>query len=104
MQTARTKCLGASTLATLLLAVALAGSAAATDTVADRSGLKWMELPALPDAEGFAGMFSGTSHGVLMAAGGANFPEGRPWEGGQKTWHDTIYVLQKPDGRWKTAG
>ena len=103
MQTARTKCLGASTLATLLFVVAMTGSAGAADTVADRSGLKWMELPALPDTEGFAGMFSGTSHGVLIAAGGANFPEKRPWEGGPKIWHDTIYVLPKPDGLWKTA-
>ncbi len=103
MQTARTKCRGSSTLATLLFAVGMAGSAAATDTVADRSGLKWMELPALPDAEGFGGMFSGSSHGVLIAGGGANFPEGRTWEGGKKTWYDTIYVLPKPDGRWKPA-
>jgi hypothetical protein len=28
-----------------------------------------------------------------MVAGGANFPAGRPWEGGRKVWHDGIFFL-----------
>ncbi len=49
-------------------------------------------------------MFAGVSGGALIAAGGANFPDKRPWEGGKKIWHDTILVLEKPDGAWKVAG
>jgi N-acetylneuraminic acid mutarotase len=36
----------------------------------------------------------------LIVAGGANFPEKMPWEGGQKVWHDSIFVLPKDDGQW----
>ena len=49
-------------------------------------------------------MFAGVSGGALLAAGGANFPDKKPWEGGKKIWHDTVFVLEKPDGAWKAAG
>lgn len=49
-------------------------------------------------------MFVGVSGGALLAAGGANFPDKRPWEGGKKIWYDTVFVLEKPDGQWKVAG
>ena len=65
---------------------------------------RWTALPALPDKEGFASMFAGVSGGALLAAGGANFPDKRPWEGGKKVWYDTVFVLAKPDGQWQFAG
>ncbi|MEX2112266.1 MAG: sodium/solute symporter [Pirellulales bacterium] len=37
-------------------------------------------------------------------AGGANFPEAMPWEGGTKVWHDSIFVLERPDAAWRIAG
>src|SRR5262245_53336947 len=61
-------------------------------------------LPSLPDKEGFAGMFAGVSDGKLLAAGGANFPDKKPWVGGTKVWYDTIFVLDRPDGKWQPAG
>jgi N-acetylneuraminic acid mutarotase len=64
----------------------------------------WSELPPLPDKEGFAGSFAGVSDGVLLVAGGANFPDKKPWEGGTKAWYGTIFALEKPDGQWKPAG
>lgn len=64
----------------------------------------WTPLPALPDAEGFAGSFSGVSGGALIVAGGTNFPDKRPWEGGTKVWYDSIYALEKPEGTWKKVG
>ncbi len=64
----------------------------------------WEQLPSLPDREGFAGMFAGVSGDALVVAGGANFPQGRPWDGGQKVWYDDIYVLPEPGGRWQAAG
>src|SRR5580692_4015153 len=60
--------------------------------------LHWQQLPPLPDREGFATPFDGTSNGALIVAGGANFPEKRPWEGGTKIWYDAIFVLTDPQG------
>src|ERR1043166_8535698 len=65
--------------------------------------LKWRELPPLPDRVGFAGMFAGVGGGALLVAGGANFPDAMPWDGGKKVWYDSIYVLAKADGRWITG-
>ena len=64
----------------------------------------WTRLPSLPDKEGFAGSFAGVSNGALIVAGGANFPDKKPWEGGGKVWYDTVFVLQRPDGEWNVAG
>jgi N-acetylneuraminic acid mutarotase len=69
----------------------------------EKEALHWSELPPLPDKEGFAGMYAGVSNGALIAAGGANFPEKRPWEGGTKAWYKEIYVLENPDGQWIRA-
>ena len=60
----------------------------------------WTELPAIPDKEGFAGMYAGVSRNVLICAGGANFPDKKPWEGGAKQWYDQIYFLDATDGTW----
>lgn len=73
-----------------------------SSSAADSVG--WSKLPSLPDKEGFASMFAGVSGGALLAAGGANFPDKKPWEGGKKIWYDTVFVLEKPDGQWKVAG
>lgn len=66
--------------------------------------LTWKQLPPLPDALGVAGAFAGVSNGALLVAGGANFPDKMPWEGGQKIWRDRVWVLEKPDGAWREAG
>lgn len=59
-------------------------------------------FPALPDAEGMAGMFAGVSHGNLFCMGGANFPQKKPWEGGKKVWYADIF---RYDGRvWQRMG
>jgi SSS family solute:Na+ symporter len=67
----------------------------------------WSEvanLPALANGEkqlGVAGAFTGVHNGVLIVAGGANFPNGKPWEGGKKMYRDGIYVLQKTQDRYE---
>lgn len=68
-------------------------------------------LPDLPFVSGYAnpgvaGAFAGVSNGVLLLAGGANFPNGYPWEGGQKVWQTAIYALSlKPKANiWQPAG
>ena len=70
--------------------------------------LEWDRLPDLPDQEGFAGAFAGVvkegEDEFLVVAGGANFPEGRPWEKGRKVYYDGIYVLPLNDGgEWRMS-
>ena len=66
--------------------------------------LEWKALAPLPDREGFAAPFAGVSGEALLVAGGANFPDKKPWEGGAKVWHDTVFVLEQPGGAWRVAG
>lgn len=80
----------------------------ALGAVAEESVLEWARLPDLPDQEGFAGVFSGVvqdgEESFLVVAGGANFPEGRPWLGGKKVYHDGASVLSSGDGAaWSTS-
>lgn len=66
--------------------------------------LKWSQLAPLPDREGFAGMYAGVSGDGLLAAGGANFPDKKPWEGGTKAWYDTVWRLDSPEAKWRAVG
>ncbi|HSJ03673.1 MAG TPA: hypothetical protein VK956_14530 [Verrucomicrobium sp.] len=86
-----------SSLAILLMTVA-------SLSAAPPAPLAWERLPSLPDPEGFASMYAGVSHGALLAAGGANFPGKRPWEGGTKVWYDDVWVLPQPDDVWQKVG
>lgn len=65
---------------------------------------QWRRLESIPDPVGFAGPFAGVSDGALLLAGGANFPGRKPWEGGTKVWHDSVFVLENPAGHWRRAG
>ena len=78
----------------LLVPTVVAGEAPAAKFV-------WGQLPSLPDRHGFAGGFAGVTHDALIFAGGANFPDAPPWDGGKKVWYDSIFVQAKPDGQWK---
>lgn len=59
------------------------------------------QLPPNPDLQdripeeqqpGLAGVYAGITGNFLIVAGGANFPENSPWEGGNKVYWDQIYV------------
>lgn len=63
---------------------------------------EWSALPALPDAQGFAGGFCGVSGGALVFAGGANFPA--PVHDNAKVWHAGVFVLPAPDDLWRRVG
>jgi solute:Na+ symporter, SSS family len=69
--------------------------------------LHWEVAAAFPYPEGsevplgYAGMFVGKDKDVAIFAGGANFPEALPWEGGQKKWWDRIYILKKEKGKYQ---
>ncbi len=58
----------------------------------------------LPNALGVAGPFCGLIDNCLVVAGGANFPDRPPWEGGTKVWQRDVYLLDSPSGTWKRAG
>ncbi|NCB09858.1 MAG: hypothetical protein EOM73_17090, partial [Bacteroidia bacterium] len=60
-------------------------------------------LPALGDSvqPGLAGPVAGAHGNFLLVAGGANFENGLPWRGGQKKYHDTIFLMEKTaSGEW----
>lgn len=71
---------------------------------ASSAALEWTQLPPLPDRLGVAAPFAGVSGGALLVAGGANFPDKMPWEGGTKVWHDQVWLLPEPGGTWREAG
>src|SRR5690554_562525 len=55
-------------------------------------------LPGLPanrgysEQPGLAGPYTGIDNGVIILAGGANFPDKLPWEGGEKVFYDEIFI------------
>ncbi len=63
--------------------------------------LKWEitnELPADSGHSvslGFAGPVTGIHNDMLFIAGGANFPEAMPWEGGVKKFHASVYTYHQ---------
>lgn len=81
----------------LALALTMATSSLAAE-------LQWSQLPAVPDKEGFAGCFAGVSNGALIVAGGANVTAKRWEKDFMKTWYDSIFLLEKPDGAWVRMG
>lgn len=60
--------------------------------------LDWQVYNMLPgpdgqDGLGVAGPVSGIYKGKILVAGGANFPEGMPWEGGKKQYYSEAFVF-----------
>lgn len=61
-------------------------------------------LTEINDAEaksGYAGMVGGIVDNIIIAAGGANFPNALPWEGGEKVYSDKIFVHK--NNKWSIA-
>jgi len=48
---------------------------------------------------GLAGPVAGIHQDIMLIAGGANFPDGLPWEGGQKKYHTAIYLYGLSTGQ-----
>lgn len=70
--------------------------------------IRWDSSLTLPDINGkphpgLAGAFSGCIGDFLFIAGGANFPDATPWNGGTKTWWNTLYYknLNDATSAWK---
>ncbi|MFP6619350.1 MAG: hypothetical protein VB877_08395, partial [Pirellulaceae bacterium] len=90
-------------LATLtFILLSLHGSSGAT------APLNWIQLPLIPNQFGLGGPNAGVHNGALIVAGGANFPNGPPWQvgdkpKGNKVWHKKVFVLEKGDTSWQSA-
>lgn len=84
------------TLAPYVAALTLSACASANNVVS----VNWDKLPPLPPSAGQAkqpgeaGPFAGVHGDALIVAGGANFPDKLPWEGGAKIWWDDVWVLE----------
>lgn len=66
--------------------------------------IDWSCAATLPDVKegeknpGVAGPVAGISNNVLVVAGGANFPDGMPWEGASKVYQDEIFLFYLKKG------
>ena len=89
----------------LFQATALEGSISSTNPGLEK--IEWDNSLTLPDLDGkpnigVAGAFSGFIGDNLIIAGGANFPNATPWNGGNKTYYNTIYYTNtiEPTPKW----
>lgn len=62
--------------------------------------LQWSVAGQLPSEEkktnaGLAGAVIGSKNDQLLVAGGANFPDSFPWQGGKKKYHTKIFLFSK---------
>ena len=58
------------------------------------------DKPAGEEHKGVAGAVIGWHNNLLMVAGGANFPEALPWEGGKKKYHNQIHLFEKKENQF----
>ncbi|MEZ5106960.1 MAG: kelch repeat-containing protein [Draconibacterium sp.] len=73
--------------------------------------IKWGSLPDIPptagqqEQRGLAGALAGVSSEMLVVAGGSNFPDSFPWQGGTKTYYDDIFFfnLKENAETWQVA-
>ncbi|MEO0002306.1 MAG: hypothetical protein RL766_2352 [Bacteroidota bacterium] len=70
----------------------------------ETSIVDWKVATQLPDLNGkpnpgLAGPVAGIHNEIMLIAGGANFPDGLPWEGGQKKYHTPIYLYGLSTGQ-----
>lgn len=65
------------------------------------NSMNWSKITPMPPAPGehtqlgLAGVMGGIHNNALLIAGGANFPDAMPWEGGKKKYWQDVYVLLK---------
>ena len=90
-------------------------SCLATVGLAQAESIKWdSSFPAVPDKHGFAGPFAGVvgeeSDRHLIFGGGANFPQGAPWEKdaagnkAPKVWYSSLYAIKLQEDNLQANG
>ena len=74
--------------------------------VGQESHIQWDNCLVLPSSAGMdrnigvAGAFAGMAAEKLVVAGGANFPDGAPWDGGIKAWWSTLWMFDTVSEEW----
>lgn len=68
--------------------------------------IQWENIASLQNSDGsislgFAGAINALDDDALIIAGGANFPDKMPWEGGKKYYSDAIHILQKTGDKYE---
>ena len=68
--------------------------------------VEWQKAAQLQNEDGslslgFAGPINGVYNDVFITAGGANFPDKMPWEGGKKHYSKEIHVLEKSKDQYQ---
>ncbi|MDR2439350.1 MAG: sodium/solute symporter [Planctomycetaceae bacterium] len=53
----------------------------------------FQQIAAFPDSSGVAGVLAGIDGEAMIIAGGSNFPDKPPWDGGTKTYYSDIRIL-----------
>lgn len=85
---------------TATLLILITSSIALAAQSKDPVSISWSLLGSLPrpdhaQSAGLAGAFVGVCGPYLWVAGGANFSNGLPWEGGTKVLHDTVFYFHR---------
>jgi N-acetylneuraminate epimerase len=62
--------------------------------------LNWKQVGAFPPSKGIpsiglAGQSAGMNNDCMIVAGGTNFPDKFPWEGGKKMYFDDVFLFRK---------
>ena len=91
----------------LLTSVSLIAATPQVTELTTSNRITWDGSLTLPDAGdsahlGLAGVFSGFLGEELLVAGGANFPDGLPTEGGVKRFHADLYIYSPANESWRT--
>lgn len=88
----------------IALLAALASSCAGHNS-ADATTIEWQTAPSIPDSVGLSASYAGVdAGGVVVVAGGCNFPERSLVEGGRKVFSDRIYTLAPKATAWVLSG
>lgn len=92
-------------ISTLSAAFALNAAASPATRLTKTENIIWNNELKLPPASsgssaniGLAGVYSGYIGETLVVAGGTNFPDGRPAEGGEKCWWGDVYTWTEENG------
>ena len=85
----------------------LMASCAQPQSKTDKPMTAWTKLADLPAADqrealGVSAPFAGTHNGLLIVAGGCNFPDKPVAEGGSKRYYEEVFLLEKEG--WQVVG
>ena len=74
-----------------------------------KNNFSWEEIAPIPSSaeddvqHGLAAPFAGSSNGVILVAGGCNFPDVPVYDGGTKKYYDDIFVYDLTKKDWSVG-